>query len=141
MPVIGRLFLEKMEEKMWFPQAVGGLTIGAEPIAFAIARESLDRGTIPVNAFVVRKERKLHGMQRLVEGLADPHGCKAVIIDNVCTQGESTALAVRNAKSEGMEILGAVCLIDREMGAAELLREQFGIELASIFKLSELRPK
>jgi orotate phosphoribosyltransferase len=138
MPAIGRLFLKKMEEKGWIPQAVGGLTMGADPIAFAIARESLDRPPI-IDSFVVRKEKKAHGMQKLVEGLTSTEGLKVVIVEDVCTKGESTALAIRNAKSAGMEILGAICLLDREAGGAQLLRAEFGVELASIFKLSDFR--
>lgn len=140
LPLIGRLFLGKFEEKRWFPEAVGGLTLGADPIAFAIARESIE-GQAPrsVDAFIVRKERKPHGMQKLVEGLESTEGRKVVILDDVCTQGGSTATAIRNAISAGMEILGAACLIDREAGASELLRNEFGIELASIFKLSDFR--
>jgi orotate phosphoribosyltransferase len=138
MPMIGRLFLRKMEEKMWFPDAVGGLTMGADPIAFAIARESVDR--VPtIDCFIVRKEPKPHGMQKVVEGLEQTEGRKVVVIDDVCTKGESTALAIENAKSVGMQILGALCLIDREAGASELLRDKFGVELASIFKLSDFR--
>ncbi len=140
MPLIGRLFLQKMDEKRWLPDAVGGLAIGAEPIAFAIARESLDR-TNPIFAFMVRKERKPHGMQKIVEGMEQTEGAKVVILDDVCTQGGSTATAIRNAKSVGMTILGAVCLIDREAGAAENLRNEFGCELESIFKLSNLQTK
>jgi len=140
MPLIGRLFLLKMGEKEWFPDAVGGLTMGADPIAFAIARESIEREVpIAINAFVVRKERKTHGMQKAVEGLEDSEGRKVVILDDVCTRGESTALAVENARSAGMRILGAICLIDREAGATELLREKYGVELVSIFKLSDFR--
>jgi len=123
---------------MWFPDAVGGLTLGADPIAFAIARESLDRQPT-LECFVVRKERKAHGMQKLVEGLDSTEGRKVVIIDDVCTSGDSTALAIENARAAGMEILGAVCLIDREAGATELLRNKYGVELASIFKLSDFR--
>ncbi len=138
MPLIGRLFLRKMEEKMWFPDAVGGLTMGADPIAFATARESIDRLPV-IDCFTVRKERKPHGMQKAVEGLESTEGRRVVIIDDVCTKGESTATAIRNAKSAGMEILGAICLIDREAGASELLGNEFGVELASIFKLSDFR--
>lgn len=138
MPLIGRLFLHKMEEKMWSPEAVGGLTLGADPIAFAIARESLDRPPV-IDCFVVRKERKQHGMQRFVEGLESTDGRKVAIVEDVCTKGESTALAIRNAQSVGMEIVGAICLIDREAGGSELLRREFGVELASIFKLSDFR--
>lgn len=140
MPLIGRLFMRKMEEELWFPEAVGGLMIGAEPIAFAIARESINREVpIPIGAFLVRKERKQHGMQKIVEGLETTEGRKVVILDDVCTKGESTALAIRNAQSVGMIILGAACLIDREAGASELLQDEFGCKLASIFKLSDFR--
>jgi orotate phosphoribosyltransferase len=138
MPIIGRLFLQKIEEKMWFPDAVGGLTMGADPIAFATARESIDRLPV-IDCFTVRKERKAHGMQKVVEGLERTEGRRVVIIDDVCTKGESTAIAIRNAKSVGMEVLGAICLIDREAGANELLRNEFGVELVSIYKLSDFR--
>jgi orotate phosphoribosyltransferase len=138
MPLIGRLFLQTMAEKTWSPDAVGGLTMGADPIAFAIARESLDRPPV-IDCFVVRKERKQHGMQKLVEGLDSPAGRKVVIVEDVCTKGESTALAIENARSAGMEIMGAVCLIDREAGATALLRDKYGVELASLFKLSDFR--
>lgn len=140
MPMIGRLFLSKMEEKKWFPEAVGGLTLGADPIAFAIARESVEtQSGRPIDAFIIRKEQKAHGTQKLVEGIAQPAGKKVVILDDVCTKGGSTATAIRNARSVGMEIQGALCLIDREAGATELLRDEFGLELASIFKLSDFR--
>jgi orotate phosphoribosyltransferase len=138
MRLIGVLFLRKMEEKMWFPDAVGGLTMGADPIAFAISRESVDRPPT-LDCFVVRKERKGHGMQKLVEGLDSPEGRKVVIVEDVCTKGESTALAIENARSVGMHILGAVCLIDREAGAGEMLRNKFGVELAGIFKLVDFK--
>jgi len=139
MPLIGRLFLRKMAEKDWSAEAVGGLTLGADPIAFAIARESLESGDHTMLCFVVRKERKAHGMQKMVEGLDAVEGRKVVILDDVCTTGESTALAIENAQSAGMQVLGAVCLIDREAGASEMLREKFGVELESIFKLSDFR--
>jgi orotate phosphoribosyltransferase len=138
MPIIGRVFLHKMRECGWFPSAVGGLTVGADPIAFAIARESIQDG--PIRAFIVRKEPKKHGMGRFIEGLEekDARGLPVVIIDDVCTKGGSTAQAVDKATQAGMHVLGAVCLVDREQGAAELLKEKFGLALASIFILSEL---
>ncbi len=112
--------------------------MGADPIAFAIARESLDHPPV-IECFVVRKERKAHGMQKLVEGLESGQGRPVVIVEDVCTKGESTALAIENAKSAGMQILGAICLLDREAGGREMLLQKFGVELASIFKLSEFR--
>jgi len=138
MPLVGRAFLQKMEARGWLPDAVGGLTLGADPIAFAIARESVDSGR-RVNAFVVRKEAKKHGMQRFIEGLEDTQGLKVVILDDVCTTGGSTAQAIERAAEAGMVILGAICLVDREMGAGDLLRKQFACDLERIFTLSELR--
>ena len=137
-PLIGRIFLNKIEARGWFPEAVGGLTLGADPIAFAVARESVDRGR-PVDAFVVRKEPKKHGMQRFIEGLEETQGRKVVIIDDVCSTGGSTAQAIEQAGAAGMQILGAICLVDREMGAAASLKAQFGCELESVFTLSGLR--
>jgi len=138
MPLIGRIFLQKMNARNWFPEAVGGLIVGAEPIAFAIARESLETPNL-INAFIVRKERKAHGMQKLVEGLDPTEGRKVVVIDDVCTKGGSTALAIENVQSAGMKVIGAICLVDREQGATELLGSKFGIALESVFKISELR--
>ena len=92
MPLIGRAVLGKMRSRGWFPEAVGGLMVGAEPIAFAVARESLDMQP-NVDAFIVRKEAKGHGMKKVVEGIDPMIGRKVVIIDDVCTKGESTALA------------------------------------------------
>lgn len=138
MPMIGRVFLNKMRERSWFPNAVGGLTVGADPIAVAIARESILDG--PVRAFIVRKEPKKHGMCRFIEGLEehDAAGLPVVIIDDVCTKGGSTAQAIEKAKQAGMNVVGAICLVDRGQGAAELLREKFGLALASIFTLADL---
>ena len=140
MPLIGRAFLHKISECGWHPQAVGGLTIGADPIAFAVARESRDLTGAEINAFVVRKVPKKHGMERFIEGLEETKDCPVVIIDDVCTTGVSTAQAIQNARDAGMVVLGAVCLVDRQMGAADLLA-QSGVALASIFTLHELIEK
>jgi orotate phosphoribosyltransferase len=138
MPLLGSIFLSSIRARGWHPEAVGGLMVGAEPIAFAIARESLNSPTL-ISAFIVRKEPKPHGMQKVVEGIEPTHGRSVVVIDDVCTKGGSTALAIRNVQAVGMNVLGAICLVDREMGASELLRREFGIELESIFRLSEFR--
>jgi orotate phosphoribosyltransferase len=138
MPLIGKVFIEKMQSRGWYPEAVGGLTVGADPIAFSIARESLESGH-KINAFIVRKEPKKHGMQRFIEGMENAQGKKVVVIDDVCSTGESTAQAIRKAKDAGMEVLGAICLVDRNMGARELLGREFNCALEWIFPLSELR--
>ena len=136
-PLIGRAFLKKMADCGWHPQAVGGRTVGADPIALAIARESLDV-TSPIDAFVVRKEPKGHGMKQTVEGLLEPRGMRVVIVDDVCTGGGSTGDAIEKARDAGMVVLGAMCLVDREQGATEFLQKNYQCRLESIFKLSEI---
>lgn len=137
MPLIGRAFLRTMKARGWSPDAVGGLTLGADPIAFAIARESLETGK-PINAFIVRKEPKKHGTQRFIEGLEETQGRSVVILEDVCTTGGSTACAIEKALEAGMQILGAICLVDRQQGAAELLESKFGCRLENIFTLAQL---
>ena len=78
-----------MQERGWAPEAVGGLTSGADPIAFTIARDSLEDGP-SINAFVVRKEPKKRGTQKFVEGIEATEGKNVVILDDVCTKGDST---------------------------------------------------
>jgi orotate phosphoribosyltransferase len=136
MPLVGRAFLEKMRERGWAPEAIGGLTLGADPIAYAVARESLDTGE-PIAAFVVRKEAKKHGTQKFIEGLESTEGKSVVIVDDVCTRGDSTAQAIAKAQDAGMLVIGAICLVDREQGATELLAGK-GIALEHVFTLAEL---
>jgi orotate phosphoribosyltransferase len=137
MPVIGRLFLDKMDKNGWNARAIGGLTLGADPIVTAVARESLERGGA-IDAFLVRKEAKKHGTQRFIEGIEETQDLPVVIVDDVCTTGGSTADAIGKAKEAGMRVLGAICLVDRETGAADLLKTQFACPFDRIFTLSEL---
>ena len=139
MPLIGRAVLRKIQSRGWNPDAVGGLTLGADPIAFAAARESLEQTGRAIQAFTIRKEPKKHGTQRYVEGLDRTEALRVVILDDVCTTGGSTAQAIRGAQASGMQILGAVCLVYREMGAGEMLQREFGCALESVFRLSELK--
>jgi orotate phosphoribosyltransferase len=136
MPLVGRAFLQKIRERGWSPEAVGGLTLGADPIAFAIARESLEGGP-SIDAFVVRKEPKKHGTQKFVEGLEATEGKRVVILDDVCTKGDSTWQAIAKAQDAGMHVLGAICLVDRQQGATEMLGGK-GIVLEHVFTLGEL---
>ena len=137
MPLVGRLFLQKIGDNNWTPRAVGGLTLGADPIAAAIAHESFRLET-PVDAFIVRKAAKTHGRHKFIEGLDDTRDVPVVIVEDVCTTGDSTAQAVERALSAGMRVLGAICLVDRESGGEERLRDSFGCKLDRIFRLSEV---
>jgi orotate phosphoribosyltransferase len=136
MPLVGRAFLHKIRERGWSPEAVGGLTLGADPIAFAIARESLEARP-SIDAFVVRKEPKKHGTEKFVEGLEATEGKRVVILDDVCTKGDSTWQAIAKAQDAGMHVLGAICLVDRQQGATEMLAGK-GILLEHVFTLAEL---
>lgn len=138
MPLVGRVFLRKLTERGWLPEAVGGLTVGADPIAFAMARESIAEVGRPIRAFIVRKEPKKHGRGKFIEGLERTEGLDVVIIDDVCTKGGSTAQAIEKAREAGMRVLGAMCLVDREQGASGLLRDKFDCQLVGIFTLAEL---
>jgi orotate phosphoribosyltransferase len=138
MPLIGRAFLRKLKECGWNPEAVGGKTVGADPIAFSIARESIDTGGDPIGAFIVRKEPKKHGMEQYIEGPEHTAGLQVVIVDDVCTKGGSTGEAIEKAEKAGMKVLGAICLVDREEGATEFLATNYNCRLESIFKLSDL---
>jgi orotate phosphoribosyltransferase len=120
------------------PQAVGGLTLGADPIAAGVAIESAREGA-PINAFIVRKEAKAHGAKKSIEGPELPRGAKVVVVDDVITTGGSTVTAIERLREEvGAEILLAVALVDREEGGREAL-EKMGVKLASVFRKSELR--
>jgi orotate phosphoribosyltransferase len=136
MPLVGQVFLEKMRQCAWHPHAVGGLTLGADPISAAIARESVVAGPA-IDFFVVRKEPKKHGLQKFIEGLAETRGLQVVVVDDVCTTGGSTIKAVERCREAGMTVLGAICLVDREQGAGQALAAM-GCPFTSIFTLREL---
>jgi orotate phosphoribosyltransferase len=100
--------------------AVGGLTFGADPIAMATAFASELKGQ-PVNAFSIRKTRKDHGIVKWVEGDILP-GEKVVVIDDVATTGGSTVKAIQRAREEGLEVVRAVILVDRQEGGMDNIR-------------------
>ena len=136
MPLIGRLLLAAIREKGWRPRAVGGLTMGADPVVCALARESLESGC-GMNGFLIRKEAKKHGRERYLEGLAQTAGVDCVILDDVCTTGGSTVTAIERAGAAGMNVLGAACVVDREQGGRQAV-EALGCGFAALFTMAEL---
>lgn len=116
--------------------AIGGMTVAADPIAAAVALESWHRGR-PINAFIVRKQAKGHGLQRQVEGPIKP-GDRVVVVDDVLTTGGSILQAIETVEGEGATVERVVVLIDRQQGGAERIREK-GYKVTSIFTFDDLR--
>jgi len=104
----GQVFLEEIRQRGWNPEAIGGLTMGADPIVVAVAVTS---GTL--NGFLVRKAEKQHGTGQRIEGFRGK-GARVVIVDDVCTTGGSTIQAIEAAREFGFEVAGVMCLVERE---------------------------
>jgi orotate phosphoribosyltransferase len=107
----GRVFLDLIQQQGWQPLAVGGLTMGADPIVVATSVISSQMGA-PIHGFLVRKAEKAHGMGRRVEGFQEK-GARVVIVDDVCTTGGSTIQAIEAAREFGFNITGVACLVER----------------------------
>ena len=117
--LVGHLVFDAIKDLK--PDGIGGLTFGADPVAVATAFVS-ELKAIPVNAFSIRKTQKDHGIVRWIEGDMNP-GQRVVIIDDVVTTGGSTIKAIERARSEGLEVVKAVILVDRQEGGLENIRE------------------
>lgn len=133
--LVGRLGLELLESAGLAPASVGGLTMGADPVAYAIAHASWIAGR-PVNAFSVRKEPKEHGTGKRIEGCFSP-GDRVVVVEDVITSGGSALRACDAVWQAGGEVLGVLALVDREGGGREAI-EQAGHRVLSLFSVSEL---
>jgi orotate phosphoribosyltransferase len=104
----GQVFLEEIKHRAWDPEAIGGLTMGADPIVVAV---SVTSGTL--NGFLVRKAEKQHGTGQRIEGFRGK-GSRVVIVDDVCTTGASTIQAIEAAREFGFDVVGVMCLVERE---------------------------
>ncbi len=131
----GRLVLDAIDRRGWAPAAVGGMTLGADPIAAAAAVVSFldDR---PLPAFLVRKSAKGHGTGRRIER-APAAGSAVVLVEYVVTSGGSVLEAADACRGAGLDILGVVTIVDREEGGRAALREA-GLELEALFTATEL---
>jgi len=117
--LIGRMGLAALRARGWDARAVGGLTMGADPVAYAIARASVDAPP-PIDAFSVRKQAKEHGTGKRVEGnFAAGHA--VVVIEDVITSGGSALQAIEAVVAEGGRVLGVLAVVDREQGGREKL--------------------
>lgn len=139
--LIGPLALDAIRDAGWRADAVGGLTLGADPISYAIAYASAleaPRQGALVRAFTVRKEAKQHGTGRLIEGPFRT-GDRVVVIEDVITTGGSALRAVEAIRAAGGEVLGVLALVDREEGGRDAL-EGAGLAVRSLALASDIVP-
>ena len=120
------------------PDAVGGLLIGAFPIAIALSDAAYRRKSPLLRVFVVRKEPKEHGLKKLIEGTVSPDD-HAVIVDDVITSGKSTIEAIRKSREFGLEVTHAIAIIDREEQGGREAVEAEGVRLDTLCTLRDLK--
>jgi orotate phosphoribosyltransferase len=133
--LVGEVFLHMIREQGWEPRAIGGLTMGADPVAVSVAIAS---GSI--DAFLVRKAEKQHGTGQRIEGFREK-GAKVVIVDDVCTTGASTIQAIEAAREFGFDIAGVMCLVERTEagGRANVEAAAAPAKFVSVFTDKDIR--
>ena len=134
---VGPLGLATIREHGWDPDSIGGLTLGADPVSYAISYASAQEKK-PVRAFTVRKEAKAHGTGKLIEGPFEASD-RVVVIEDVITTGGSALKAIEVIRATGATILGVLAVVDREEGGREAI-EAAGVPVASIARVSEILP-
>ena len=133
--LIGRRALAEIDARGWSPDAVGGLTLGADPVAYAIAHAAAAAGRT-IDAFTVRKQAKEHGTGRLIEGNLR-EGSRVLVVEDVVTSGDSALRAVAAVQEAGARIIGVLAVVDREEGGRARI-EAAGHEVVALFTASEL---
>lgn len=133
--LIGPLGLSAVRERGWQPDSVGGLTLGADPIAYAIAYASTSARPL-VRAFTVRKQAKQHGTGRLIEGPFE-EGDRVVVVEDVITTGGSALQAIGTLTAAGAKIEGVLAIVDREEGGRVRL-EDAGYSVVALCTAKEL---
>jgi orotate phosphoribosyltransferase len=135
MVLIGRMGWEAIRRTGWHAATIGGLTMGADPVAYAIATASFGSDQ-PLNAFSVRKKTKDYGAGRLIEGNFQP-GDHVVVVEDVITSGNSAARAIAALEQAGGHVLGVLAVVDREQGGRRAL-EAMGRRVVTLTTASEL---
>ena len=149
-----RIFYDEIRSRGWQPEAVGGLTLGADPIVACLAMHSAQRvqtraparikdqdvSEFLIHGFIVRKAEKQHGTGQRVEGFRRK-GARVVIVDDVCTTGASTVQAIEAAREYGFEVVGVMCVVEREeaRGRAAVEKAAAPAPFVSIFQANEVR--
>jgi orotate phosphoribosyltransferase len=131
----GEVFLEEIRRRGWKARAIGGLTMGADPIVVAVSIVSGD-----LHGFLVRKAEKQHGTGQRIEGFRE-RGARVVIVDDVCTTGASTVQAIEAAREFGFEVVGVMCLVEREeaQGRPNVEKAAAPAPFVSIFTANDVR--
>jgi orotate phosphoribosyltransferase len=131
----GEVFLEEIRQRGWKPRAIGGLTMGADPIVVAVSVVSGE-----LDGFLVRKAEKQHGTGQRIEGFREK-GARVVIVDDVCTTGASTVQAIEAAREFGFEVVGVMCLVEREeaKGRPSVEKAAGPAPFVSIFTANDVR--
>ena len=131
----GEVFLEEIRARGWKAQAIGGLTMGADPIVVAVSVVSGE-----MHGFLVRKAEKQHGTGQRIEGFRRK-GVSVVIVDDVCTTGSSTIQAIGAAREFGFEVIGVMCLVEREEagGRPSVEKAAAPAPFVSIFTANDVR--
>ncbi|HTA49499.1 MAG TPA: orotate phosphoribosyltransferase [Verrucomicrobiae bacterium] len=131
----GEVFWDEIRQREWKPQAIGGLTMGADPIVVAVSVISGE-----LNGFLVRKAEKQHGTGQRIEGFREK-GARVVIVDDVCTTGASTVQAIEAAREFGFQVVGAMCLVEREeaKGRPNVEKAAAPAPFVSIFTARDIR--
>jgi orotate phosphoribosyltransferase len=134
-PLVGRLL--RVLAADWDYEAVGGLTLGADPVAAAVLHAAAaEPGARPVDAFVVRKATKQHGLQRRIEG-PDVAGRRVLVVEDTSTTGASVLTAVEAVREAGATVVGVVTVVDRDTGAREAI-EAAGAPYRALLALADL---
>ena len=133
-PIVGRVMLDLVAD--WSFDAIGGLTMGADPIGTAVLHAAAARGGPQVDSFVVRKQAKEHGLQRRIEG-PDVAGRRVIAVEDTSTTGASPLAAVEALREAGAEVVGVAVIVDRDTGAREVI-EAAGVPYRWAYDLADL---
>jgi orotate phosphoribosyltransferase len=135
----GQAVFEEIRTREWHADAIGGLTMGADPIVVATSVISAQQGS-PVQGFLVRKAEKTHGMGQRIEGFRQKPA-RVVVVDDVCTTGASTIQAIEAAREFGFEIAGVLCLVERQEAGGRVYVEKAAApaEFVALFTANDVR--
>ncbi len=135
----GETVLEEIRSRGWQADAIGGLTLGADPIVVATSVISAQQGN-PIQGFLVRKAEKTHGTGQRIEGFRQKPA-RVVIVDDVCTTGASTVQAIEAAREFGFDIVGVLCLVERQEagGRVNVERAAAPAPFVALFTANDVR--